>query len=264
MGSSQQGALAAKKTSHRAVLLKDNSFKIFVGVTLLWLMVSVRRPGPNYQTELTASIFHNLKPMQQEGASLIQASFKKPETAIRRYAPRAMDDMDIDFAPVKRNYHSNLDEIIKMLNGGPRRYMRFNDIISKAANTHGLDPDLIRAVIMVESAFHVNAESHKGARGLMQLMPQTAKEMGVTNIYNPSQNINGGTKYLKYLMKLFKNDTKLALAGYNAGPGAVKQYKGIPPYAETKDYVKKVMTSYRLLKKRGTRMAMADPLVFIE
>lgn len=119
---------------------------------------------------------------------------------------------------------------------------KFKEIIREAANRHGLDESLLRAVIHIESAFNQYATSPKGARGLMQLMPETARELGVRNVFEVKQNINGGAQYLSWLLKRFKGNLAFALAGYNAGPGAVDDYRGIPPYAETKSYVKNVLT----------------------
>ena len=110
------------------------------------------------------------------------------------------------------------------------------------------DEDFVKAVINQESGFNPNATSHCGAMGLMQLMPSTAQGLGVTNAYDAEQNIEGGTKYLKGLMDRFGNDKSLALAAYNAGPNAVKKYGGIPPYAETKNYVKSVLSKYDTYK----------------
>ena len=123
-----------------------------------------------------------------------------------------------------------------------------DNLISKYADKNGLDEDFVKAVINQESGFNPNATSPCGAMGLMQLMPTTAQGLGVTNAYDVEQNINGGTKYLKGLMDRFGNDKQLALAAYNAGPNAVKKYGGIPPYAETQDYVKKVLNKYDTYK----------------
>lgn len=123
-------------------------------------------------------------------------------------------------------------------------YMRFELLIHQAASRHNVDAALVKAVIHTESYFNPHATSHKGASGLMQLMPQTAEELGVTDLYNPRQNINGGTKYLSRLMKRYGNSLSLALAAYNAGEKAVSRYSGIPPYKETQNYVKKVL-NYR-------------------
>ncbi|MGL4838657.1 MAG: lytic transglycosylase domain-containing protein [Shewanella sp.] len=116
----------------------------------------------------------------------------------------------------------------------------YDSLISRAARKHQLEPALIRAVIHAESAFDFRAISRSGAMGLMQLMPETAKEMGVSNAFVPEENILGGSKYLAQMLKLFNGDIALACAAYNAGPTTVTQYNGIPPYPETKAYVERV------------------------
>jgi hypothetical protein len=123
--------------------------------------------------------------------------------------------------------------------GAPRKYRKF---IEHASQKHGVDPAIIEAVMRVESAFRPHAVSRKGAQGLMQLMPDTAKRFGVKNSFDPEQNILGGTRYLKVLLGMFEGDIKLACAAYNAGEKAVQRFGGIPPYRETRDYVKKIWT----------------------
>ena len=114
--------------------------------------------------------------------------------------------------------------------------------IRKAARKYDLPSNLLRGVIRAESNFQVKAVSHAGARGLMQLMPQTAKELGVDNPFNIEQNIDGGARYLRKMLDNFGGDLKVALAAYNAGPGAVEKYGGqIPPYQETEQYIKRVL-----------------------
>ncbi len=117
-------------------------------------------------------------------------------------------------------------------------------MVQKMAPTYGLDPELVLAVIAVESGYRVDVVSNKNAMGLMQLIPETAERFGVTKPFDPEQNLRGGMKYLRWLLAYFDGNVTLALAGYNAGEGAVLQYKGIPPYRETQDYVVKVHSVY--------------------
>ena len=120
----------------------------------------------------------------------------------------------------------------------------YDRIIERYAARYGVRPDLVRAVIQVESAFDPNARSSKGAMGLMQLMPQTATEMGVINPYDPEQNVRGGVAYLQRLLDHYDGDEELALAAYNAGPGAVERHGNqIPPFPETQNYVEKIRST---------------------
>ena len=116
---------------------------------------------------------------------------------------------------------------------------RFDDLVREHSQRQSLRPELVRAVIQVESGFDPRATSPKGAMGLMQLMPHTAKSLGVLDAYDPAENIRGGTVYLRQLLDKY-GDEQLGLAAYNAGPGAVDKYDGVPPYRETKEYVRKV------------------------
>ncbi len=116
----------------------------------------------------------------------------------------------------------------------------YDDIISEAADAYSVDPDLIRAVVRAESAFNPMVVSPAGAQGLMQLMPALAEEMGVTDPFDPRQNIMAGAKYLRWLLDLNRGNIPLTLAGYNAGPTIVSKYKRVPPFKETQRYVKKI------------------------
>jgi soluble lytic murein transglycosylase-like protein len=122
----------------------------------------------------------------------------------------------------------------------------YADEIRTAATRHGVDEAIVRAIIHAESSFNPNARSRVGAQGLMQLMPPTARRFGVSNAYDPTQNIHGGVQYLAWLLKRYNGDLTLAAAGYNAGEGAVDRHKGVPPYNETRRYVERV----RLLADR--------------
>jgi soluble lytic murein transglycosylase-like protein len=117
-------------------------------------------------------------------------------------------------------------------------------IIYRAGKNAGVDPRFIHAVIKQESKYDPKAVSYVGAEGLMQMMPATAKRFGLKDPFDPKANVEAGTKYLKWLLKRFDGDVSLALAGYNAGEGSVDKYKGVPPYGETQNYVKKIVKTY--------------------
>ncbi|HTS78038.1 MAG TPA: lytic transglycosylase domain-containing protein [Bryobacteraceae bacterium] len=130
------------------------------------------------------------------------------------------------------------------------------DLVNETARRHDVDPLLVHSVIQVESDYNPNAISPKGAQGLMQLMPSTAKMLGASDSLDAGQNIEAGVKYLKYLQDLYKDD-RLALAAYNAGPGAVEKYKNVPPYRETQDYVSQVGKRYAAARKAVATAAPA-------
>jgi len=119
-----------------------------------------------------------------------------------------------------------------------------DEIIDGAAEKHAVDPHLVRAIVKVESNFNPGAISRKGAMGLMQLIPQTARRLGVSDIFDPQENVDAGVRYLKYLLELYNGNLRLSLAAYNAGEKAVDRHSGIPPYPETRQYVNKISSLY--------------------
>jgi len=130
---------------------------------------------------------------------------------------------------------------------------RYSQEIREIAARHRVDADLVEAVIRVESAFNPRAVSNKGAQGLMQLMPRTASALGVRNVFDPYQNIEGGVRHLRYLLDRYPGNVPLALAAYNAGEKAVDQYRGIPPYGETTQYVQKILGQSPSLGSSGSQ-----------
>jgi hypothetical protein len=139
-----------------------------------------------------------------------------------------------------------------------------NEVINAVSSRHHLDPDLINSVIHAESGFNPHAVSPKGARGLMQLMPQTASRLGVVNSFDPGDNLEGGTRYLRELLERYNFDLIKALAAYNAGPQRVEQYHGVPPYYETQAYVARIIRDFnrkKLAERKATsaRHAIRQP-----
>ena len=143
--------------------------------------------------------------------------------------------------PSAKTYKVHRVNTIRTTKPVSERAALYDDMIAEHADLHGVDANLVRAVIQAESDFNPRAVSVKGAMGLMQLMPDTAKEYGVLDAFNPAQNIRAGVAYLKSLLVKYSQNVELALAAYNAGPGAVKKYGGtVPPYRETRKYVEKI------------------------
>jgi soluble lytic murein transglycosylase len=136
-----------------------------------------------------------------------------------------------------------------------------SEAVERIASEHALPPQLIHSVIKVESNYNPYAVSNKGARGLMQLIPDTARRFGVNNAFNPIENIQGGAKYLRYLLDLYGGNYPLALAAYNAGEAAVARYGGIPPYAETQNYVIQVRKQLEAARKAAAAKQPAPPPV---
>jgi soluble lytic murein transglycosylase-like protein len=148
-----------------------------------------------------------------------------------------------DYRLIIRTRPRTYNRDLKFMSGNK---LKFNDLVAKAAAKHQIDPKLLHAVIQAESAYNPNAVSSAGAVGLMQLMPDTARRYGVTDRRDAEQNVDGGTRYLKDLLAMFNSNLTLAVAGYNAGEGAVMKYNNsVPPYPETRNYVQHVLSLYR-------------------
>lgn len=147
-----------------------------------------------------------------------------------------------------KDFQSILDSSMHRAEGEDVSKEEINGLINAYSQKNGLDADFVRAVVKQESGFNEHATSRCGAAGLMQLMPGTAKGLGVTNPYDAEDNVKGGTKMLANLLKTYGGNKELALAAYNAGGGAVKKYGGIPPYGETQRYVKNVLSIYNRYK----------------
>jgi len=151
---------------------------------------------------------------------------------------------------------------IRTTRPAPRVDGRYDDLIEQYARAHGVSPALVRAVIQAESGFDARAVSNKGAMGLMQLMPATARELGVADPFHPGDNIRGGVTYLARLLTRYDDDVELALAAYNAGPGNVERYGNkVPPFRETRDYVKKI-TQKPGIGAMAASPAPVDPVIY--
>jgi soluble lytic murein transglycosylase-like protein len=149
-------------------------------------------------------------------------------------------------------------EAARDANGGIPHRFDLNETVKSASGTYQLDPDLVTSVIRAESGFNVRAVSPKGAQGLMQLMPQTASNLGVKNAFDPEANVEAGTRYLRELLERYNFDLIKALAAYNAGPQRVEQYNGVPPYYETKAYVARIVRDFNK-KKLAAKAAAGTP-----
>jgi soluble lytic murein transglycosylase-like protein len=142
------------------------------------------------------------------------------------------------------------------------RTQTYDDLIVEHAQLNGIRPDLVRAVVQVESAYNARATSPKGAMGLMQLMPATARRFGVRNPYNPTENVRAGVAYLRQLLDRYDNNEELALAAYNAGPGAVDKYgETVPPYRETRNYVTKINKIAGVKQLPGSKIYQVTKIV---
>jgi soluble lytic murein transglycosylase-like protein len=158
---------------------------------------------------------------------------------------------------VQNDAASHIQLPLQSPSGNVQHSPDLNEVVKAASGTYHLDPDLVNSVIRAESGFNVRAVSPKGAQGLMQLMPQTASQLGVHNAFDPQANVEGGTRYLRELLERYDFDLIKALAAYNAGPERVEQYGGVPPYYETKAYVARIVRDFN--KKKLAAKSAAQP-----
>jgi soluble lytic murein transglycosylase-like protein len=163
--------------------------------------------------------------------------------------PQSQDDQTPSFASMLQSQMNSADPAqgdVAAASGAPAMVppAQIDALVNDNAQAQSVDPALLKAIIANESGFNANATSNVGAQGLMQLMPGTASALGVSDSYDPTQNVAGGTKYIKQLLDRFGGDVRLAVAAYNAGPGAVEKYGDVPPYPETQNYVQNVLSSY--------------------
>ena len=184
------------------------------------------------------------------GNSVFKLSRMLPDNLVsQQVALFSTNWLPVEAARAEEPTTTSFRATMKRLNTAIRREffasaVPFGDLIHEKAEKYDVDPALVAAVVETESRFKTRATSQVGARGLMQLMPKTGRWMGATNLYDPEQNVDAGVKYIKYLQGRFDGDVKRTIAAYNAGEGNVKRYGGIPPFQETRSYVKKVMTRY--------------------
>ncbi len=197
-----------------------------------------------------------------EGVTLltnIVGKNKKPEGNLSEYSQQVRVTRYKEYKGTNIHpYHNYGVSEASVLPSYSRNRNTYDDLITNASSNFGVDQGLIKAIMHTESGFNPTARSPVGAQGLMQLMPATARRFMVNDSYDPAQNISGGVKYLNFLLKRYNNNHELAIAAYNAGEGNVDKYHGIPPFRETQDYVKRVMSRFNNLYQKGIRITTGN------
>jgi len=178
---------------------------------------------------------------------VIPSIYEEPKTALVAAIEPEIGQPEISAPLQKKLIAAKSDHTLPIISWNSAERL-FQPIVLKAANRHKVDPAMVMAIIMAESSYNPKAISKKGAMGLMQLMPTTARSLGVKDSFNPEHNINAGVRYFKKLLNQFDGDIELALAAYNAGSRKVREHRGIPPFRATKYYIKKVIKYYRYYK----------------
>ena len=173
--------------------------------------------------------------------------YEEPKTALVAVKEPEIVQHKISSSLQKKLLPSKPNHILPIISWNSAERL-FQPIVLKAANRYEVEPAMVMAIIMAESSYNPKAISKKGARGLMQLMPTTARSLGVKDSFNPEHNINAGVRYFKKLLNQFDGDVELALAAYNAGSRKVREHRGIPPFRATRYYIKKVIKYYRYYK----------------
>jgi Rod binding domain-containing protein len=236
-GSAAQGSRAAQVAKEFEAMFTSMMFKAMRGTVNEGSLIR-KNMGENIFTEMLDGEYAKMS--AESGALGLAALIQKEIDRCEGRSP-ASDGNASALSAGRRNRTSwsyapaDSAALIEKVRG------KWESLISEISERYGVDKDLVTAVIARESAGNPHAISPKGAKGLMQLMDGTARDMGVASSFSPIENITGGVKYLKGMLETFNGDESLALASYNAGPGAVKRYNGIPPYRETREYVRAVL-----------------------
>ena len=214
---------------------------LLASMAFLIPLISMIQMIPSQKVSIRTSDKGSDNLIEDSGQAILLASTPETKPSALKKPPRKLSKPKFNI----RNPRFNFPPF-----KGKKGEHAYHPIINKASEQHDIDPALVKAVIMAESSYNPRAVSPKGAVGLMQLMPTTAESLGVANSFNPEQNVQGGTKYLKKLIDQFDGDIKLALAAYNAGPAHVRKHNGVPPFKDTIFYVHKVYHYYDFYKNQ--------------